>query len=43
VALAAAAEAAANVARDKEIISTWNAANEELAKKYRNQRLAVQP
>ena len=43
VALAAAAEAAANVARDKEIISTWNAANEELAKKYRDQRLAVQP
>jgi hypothetical protein len=43
VALAAAAEAAANVARDKEIISTWNAANEELAKKYRDQRLALQP
>jgi hypothetical protein len=43
VALAAAAEAAANVARDKEIISTWNTANEELAKKYRDQRLAVQP
>jgi hypothetical protein len=43
VALAAAAEAAANVARDKEIISTWNAANEELAKKYRDQRLVAQP
>ena len=43
VALSAQAEAAANVARDKEIISTWNAANEELAKKYRDQRLAVQP
>jgi hypothetical protein len=43
VALAAAAEAAANVARDKEIISTWNADNEELAKKYRDQRLAVRP
>ncbi len=43
VALAAAAEAAANVARDKEIISSWNAANEELAKKYRDQRLAAQP
>jgi len=43
VALAAAAEAAANVARDKEIISTWNAANEELAKKYRDQRLVAKP
>ncbi len=43
VALAAAAEAAANVARNQEIISTWNASNEELAKKYRDQRLAVQP
>jgi hypothetical protein len=43
VALAAAAEAAANVARDKEIISTWNATNEELAKKYRDQRLVAQP
>jgi len=43
VALAAAAEAAANVARDKEIISSWNAANEELAKKYRDQRLVAKP
>lgn len=43
VALAAAAEAAANVARNQEIISTWNAANEELAKKYRDQRLVARP
>jgi hypothetical protein len=43
VALAAAAEAAANVARNQEIISTWNAANEELAKKYRDQRLVAKP
>jgi hypothetical protein len=43
VALAAAAEAAANVAKNKEIISTWNASNEELAKKYRDQRLVAQP
>jgi len=43
VALAAQAEAAANVARNQEIISTWNAANEELAKKYRDQRLVAKP
>jgi hypothetical protein len=43
VALAAQAEAAANVARNQEIISTWNASNEELAKKYRDQRLVAQP
>jgi len=43
VALAAAEEAAANVARNQEIISAWNAANEELAKKYRDQRLVAQP
>jgi hypothetical protein len=43
VALAAAAEAAANEARNKEIISTWNASNEELAKKYRDQRLVAKP
>lgn len=43
VALAAAAEAAATVAKNKEIITTWNAANEALAKKYRDQRLAAQP
>jgi hypothetical protein len=43
VALAAAAEAAAKVERNQEIISTWNAANEELAKKYRDQRLVAKP
>jgi hypothetical protein len=43
VALAAQAEAAANVARNQEIISTWNASNEELAKKYRDQRLVAKP
>ena len=43
VALAVAAEVAANSAKDKEIISTWNASNEELAKKYRDQRLVAKP
>jgi hypothetical protein len=43
VALAAAAEAAATEARNKEVIATWNAANEELAKKYRDNRLAGKP
>lgn len=43
VALAAQAEAAAIEARNKEIISTWYASNEELAKKYRDRRLVGKP
>ena len=43
VALAAAAEAAEQIQKNKDLITNWNAANEELAKKYRDQRLAVKP
>jgi hypothetical protein len=43
IALAAQAETAADVAKNMEIISTWNASNEELAKKYRDQRLVAKP
>jgi hypothetical protein len=43
VALAAAAEAAAKVQASKNMIAEWAASNDELAKKYRDQRLVAQP
>ena len=43
VALAAAAEAAAKVQASKNMIADWAASNDELAKKYRDQRLVAQP
>jgi guanyl-specific ribonuclease Sa len=43
VALAAAAEAAAKVQMAKDMISNWALTNEELAKKYRDNRLAGKP
>jgi hypothetical protein len=43
VALAAAAEAAAKVQMAKDMIADWAASNDELAKKYRDQRLVAQP
>jgi hypothetical protein len=43
VALAAAAEAAAKAQATKEMIANWNSSNEELAKKYRDNRLAGKP
>ena len=43
VALAAAAEAAAKAQMAKDMITSWNASNEALIKKYRDQRLAVKP
>jgi hypothetical protein len=43
VALAAAAEAAAKVQMAKDMIANWNTANEELAKKLRDRRLAGKP
>ena len=43
VALAAAAEAAAKVQATKNMIADWAASNDELAKKYRDNRLAGKP
>ena len=43
VALAAAAEAAAKAQMAKDMISNWALTNEELAKKYRDNRLAGKP
>ena len=43
VALAAAAEAAAKVQASKNMIADWAASNDELAKKYRDNRLAGKP
>ena len=43
VALAAQAEEAAKVQRAKDLIDNWNASNEALIKKYRDQRLAGKP
>ncbi len=43
VALAAAAEAAAKAQMVKDMIASWAATNEELVKKYRDQRLASKP
>ncbi len=43
VALAAAAEAAAKVQASKNMIADWAASNDELAKKYRDQRLVAKP
>jgi hypothetical protein len=43
VALAAAADAAAKVQTTKNMIADWAASNDELAKKYRNNRLASKP
>jgi len=43
VALAAQAEAAAKAQATKDMIANWNLSNEELAKKYRDQRLVAQP
>jgi hypothetical protein len=43
VALAAAAEAAAKAQASKNMIAEWAASNDELAKKYRDQRLVAQP
>lgn len=43
VALAAAAEAAAQVQRTKDLIADWAATNTDLVKKYRDQRLAGKP
>jgi hypothetical protein len=43
VALAAAVEAAAKVQATKNMIADWAASNDELAKKYRDQRLVAQP
>jgi hypothetical protein len=43
VALAAAAEAAAKVQATKNLIADWAASNDELAKKYRDNRLGGKP
>jgi hypothetical protein len=43
VALAAAAEAAAKIQASKNMIADWAASNDELAKKYRDNRLAGKP
>jgi hypothetical protein len=43
VALAVAAEAAAKAQMAKDMIANWNASNEALIKKYRDQRLATKP
>ena len=43
VALAAAAEAAAKAQATKDMIANWNSSNEELAKKFRDNRLAGKP
>ncbi len=43
VALAAAAEAAAAAQKAKDMIANWATSNEELAKKYRDNRLAGKP
>ena len=43
VALAAAAEAAAKAQMAKDMITNWNASNQALIKKYRDQRLAGKP
>lgn len=43
VALASQAEAAAKAQMAKDMIANWNASNEALIKKYRDQRLATKP
>ena len=43
MALAAAAEAAAAAQKAKDMIADWAASNDELAKKYRDNRLAGKP